>query len=268
MNSKSHLNKNLFNSVYLFLFQCFVVLLFSSCVSQKEVEYLQENAEQIQIYDEAFINDYKLKPKDELYIQISSLDDPSANIFSSSRDQQFTNSGNIQPYGASLISYTIDKEGLILLPVIGIISVKDKTIQQVSEIITNSLANILNQPMVSVKLVNRYVTVLGEIQRPGQYVYTQDKITIYDALGLAGDIMDYGNRNEVIIIRNEDGKNKRILVDLTQSDLLASNFLYLRPNDIVYVKPLKKKFWGMRQFPFAIILSTITAGILLYEVVK
>ncbi|MBI9063790.1 MAG: polysaccharide biosynthesis/export family protein [Marinilabiliaceae bacterium] len=244
------------------------MFMLSSCITQRNLEYVQVDVDDMQTYDEAFVDDYKLQPKDELYIQISSLDDPSARIFSSTGNQQFINVGAIQPFGASLLSYTIDKDGFILLPVIGLILVKDKTIEQVSEIITNSVTKILSQPMVSVKLVNRYVTVLGEVQRPGHYSYSQDKVTIYDAIGIAGDITDWGNRNEVILIRNENGKNLQIPVDLTQSDILASNYLYVSPNDIIYVKPLRKKFWNLRQFPYGVLLSAITAAILLYSVVK
>jgi polysaccharide export outer membrane protein len=252
-----------------FLLNSFIIIYaLSSCITQRNVEYIQDNDNELRTYDEASIEDYKLKPKDELFIQISSLDDPSAGIFSSSSNQQAINAGTIEPYGASLASYTIDSNGLISLPVIGRVSVKGKTVKEVKELITNSLTKILSQPMVSVKLVNRYVTVLGEVTRPGYYSYSQDKITVYDALGLAGDITDYGNRKKVILIRNENGKNLRIPIDLTQPDILASNYLYVSPNDIIYIKPLKKKFWALRQFPYDVILSTITAAILFYSVIQ
>jgi polysaccharide biosynthesis/export protein len=245
-----------------------LTFLLSACVTQQNVEYLQDTCTTIKSFDEALIDDYKLKPNDELYIQINSLDDPKANVFSASGTQPFMNISTIQPYGASLISYTVDKEGFLLLPVIGRIPVLDLTTAQVSEKITKFLTNILSQPMVTVKLVNRYVSVLGEVLRPGHFSYSQDKLTIFDAIGLAGDITEYGNRNEVILTRNEDGKNIRIPVNLTQSDILTSNYYYIRPNDMIYVKPLTKKFWGMRQFPYAVIISTLTTAILLYSVIK
>jgi polysaccharide biosynthesis/export protein len=243
--------------------------LFYSCVTQRTVDYLQDESNTTKDFKEAPGADYRLKPNDELYIQIISLDDPSANIFSASSAQQFLQGGSVQPYGASLLSYTVDKDGFLLLPVLGRISVKDSTLAQVSRTITKSLNKLLNQPVVSIKLVNRYVSVLGEVRNPGHYAYTQDKFTLLDALGMAGDITEYGNRNEVIIARNENGINTRILVDLTKSELLASNYLYIRPNDIVYVKSLqKKKFWDVEQFPYGIIISAITAAILLYSVIQ
>jgi polysaccharide export outer membrane protein len=218
-------------------------------------------------FSEAEIADYRLKPNDELYIQISSLDDATTNVFSGS-SQQFLTTGTMQPFGASLLSYTVDKEGSVLLPVIGKIMVKDKTISQVSEMLKVSLTNILSQPIVSVKLVNRFVSVLGEVNKPGHYSYTQDKLTVFDAIGLAGDVDDYGNRKEVVLLRNENGKNLRINIDLTKSDILTSEYYYVRPNDIVYIMPLRKKFWGLKEFPYSIIISSITAAILLYSVTK
>ncbi len=251
---------------------CFVasvlIFLITSCVTQKDVEYLQDKSKTSKVFNEASIGDYRLKPNDELYIQINSLDDPSSNVFSVNSTQQLLSMGTIQPYGASLISYTIDKEGFLLLPVIGRISVSDKTTTQVGEIITQSLTNILSQPMVTVKLVNRYVSVIGEVRNPGHFAYAQDKLTIFDAIGLAGDISDYGNREEVILTRNENGKNIRIPLNLTRSDLMASNYYYIRPNDVLYVKPLRKKFWAMKEFPYTVVLGTITAALLMYSVIK
>ena len=236
----------------------------SSCVTQRKVEYLQDNNNTS--FKESVFEDYRLKPNDELYIQINSLDEAAANVFSYSRQDPYL--GSMQPYGASLMSYSVDREGYLLLPVIGKILVKDKTVAEVSLLLRESLAHILNQPIVSVKLVNRYVSVLGEVNNPGHFPYAQDKLSIYDALGLAGDITDYGNRKEIVLIRNIDGENLRIRIDLTKSEILSSNYYNLRPNDIVYVKPLKNKFWGMRQFPFSILFSTITTGLLIYNIFK
>lgn len=248
-------------------------LIFSSCVTQKNLEYIQDEDTGIKTFSEAKIDDYKLKPNDELYIQINSLDDATAGIFSNSGSQQSSSLANMQPYGASLASYSIDKEGFVMLPVIGNIFVKNKTISEVSELLKDSLSNILSQPLVTVKLVNRYISILGEVRNPGHFPYAQEKLSIFDALGYAGDITDFGNRNEVILMRNENGKNIRISLDLTTSNILASNYYYLRPNDVIYVKPLKKKFWGMKEFPFSIVLSSvstvlssISTAVLLYTV--
>ena len=244
-----------------------IMLPMTSCITQKNLEYLQDKNVDVKAFDEADFPDYRLKPNDELFIQVSSLDDEAAGVFSNSKEPSY-NVGTMQPYGASMLSYAIDKDGFLSLPVIGSIHVQDKTLSEVTGVLKDSLSHILNQPIVSVKLVNRYVSVLGEVRSPGQFPYAQDKLSIYDALALAGDITIYGNRNEVILVRNENGENIRINVDLNSSDILASDYYHLRPNDMIYVKPLKKRFWGLEQFPYAVILTTITTALLIYTVVK
>lgn len=242
------------------------LFMLSSCVSQQSVEYLQNKSnDTILAYGEASIDNYKIQPDDELLIQVNSLDDPFANVFLASSAQQPVNSGSVQPYGASLVSYTVDKEGYLALPVIGRISVTGKTLSEINETITTSLTKVLRQPTVNVKLVSRYVSVLGEVRNPGRFSYSQEKMTILDALGMAGDITDYGNRKEVILVRSENGINQRVVVNLACSDVLSSGYFYIRPNDIVYVKPLQRKFWDLRLFPYGTILSALTATILMWS---
>jgi polysaccharide biosynthesis/export protein len=238
------------------------------CVSQHEIEYLQKNNKTPKAFKEAEVLDYRLKPNDELYIKVNSLDDPTANVFSTVSGQQSANTEANSPYSASLLSYVINKEGYLQLPIIGNILVKDKTLSEVSLILTDSLSHILSQPIVTVKLVNRYVTVIGEVRTPGHYPYSQDKLSIYDAIGLAGDMTVYSNRKQVTLTRNENGKNILINLDLTNPQILASEYYYVRPNDLIYVKPLKKRVWGMSEFPFAVILSTLSVTLLFYSVVK
>ena len=242
-------------------------LLLGSCVTQKELEYMQDKNKDIRTFKEAPQPEYRLKPNDELYIEVTSLDNATAGVFANSKEQAYY-VGTMGPYGASLLAYPVDKEGYLNLPLIGHIYVQDKTLPDVSAVLKDSLSHVLNQPIVTVKLINRYVSVLGEVKNPGHFTFSQDKISIYDALGLAGDITVYGNRKEVLLIRNENGINKRININLTRSDILAADYYNLRPNDIVYVKPMKKRIWGFEQFPFAVVLSTITTALLIYEVTK
>ena len=245
-----------------------LITLFSSCVTQRNVEYIKDKKAGTTTYTEPVIPDYKLKPHDELLIQINSLDEEAANVFSNSTNRQSLNYSYIDPYGASLLAYPVDKEGYLLLPVIGSVLVKDKTLEEVSVLLQSSLKNVLNQPAVTVKLINRYVSVLGEVNSPGHYPYTKDKLSIFDAIGIAGDMTDYANRESVTLVRNENGENIRINLNMTKPDILSSGYYNVRPNDIIYIKPLRKKFWGMRQFPFSVVLSAITTGLLIYNVVK
>ncbi len=241
-----------------------IAILFSSCVTQRDLEYLRDrNNETTTFFREAEIPDYKLQINDELNIDIKSLDDPSTNVFQQISPQI---SGYTTPFSASLSSYMVDKSGYIQLPVLGSIHVESKTIPEVITMLQDSLDQILSFPQVKVKLVNRFVSVLGEVKNPGHYSYSQEKLTIFDALSLAGDITIYGNRNDVILARNENGKNLRINIDLTSATIMSNEYYYIRPNDIIYVKPMSKRFWGLSQFPWQILLSSISTAVLLYTV--
>ena len=242
------------------------LLLLSSCVSQSKLQYLQDKDLNIKSFKEVELPDYRIKPNDELSIQVNSLDEAAANVFSNNRQDTYI--GTVTPYGASLMSYSVDRDGFVLLPLLGNILVKDKTVSEVSLILKDSLNHILNQPVVSVKLINRYISVLGEVRNPGHFPYSQDKLTIYDAIGLAGDITDFGNRKNVILIRNINGENLRINMDLTKSEILNSEYYNLRPNDIIYVKLVRQKFWNISQVPISLFLSAITTTLLIYSIIK
>jgi polysaccharide export outer membrane protein len=166
------------------------------------------------------------------------------------------------------MSYAIDKDGFLHLPIIGKVTAKDKTLAEVSTLLQESLVNILNQPSVTVKLVNRFVSVIGEVNNPGHFIISQEKISVYEAISLAGDITDFGNRRHVILLRNENGENKRINLDLTKSDILDSEYYNLRPNDVVYVKQVRQKFWNISQVPISLFLSAVTTALLIYSIIQ
>jgi len=237
---------------------------FNSCITQRDLEYMKKDKHTPVVVNEAAFAEYKLQPSDALYIKISSLDDAASNVFAQSGGVQTT----LDPYSAYLSSYTVDQEGFVNLPVIGKIQASGKTTVQVTELIKDSVKNILSLPIITVKLVNQYVSVLGEVRNPGHYVYSQDKLTIFNALGLAGDIAPYGNREHVTLIRNENGKTIRVNFDLTNPKVLTSDYFYIQPNDLIYVKPMKKRIWGMETIPFALIFSTITTGLLIYTIIR
>jgi len=245
-----------------------ILLIFlSSCFSQKKVEYLRIENSNKRGFTEADFPDYKLKSNDELFVQINSLDEATTNLFSNATNQQ-SSSSTMSPYGASLLSYSVDKEGYVFFPVIGNVLVKGKTLSQVIEILKDSLIHVLNQPIITLKLVNRYVSVLGEVRNPGHYPYSQEKLSIYNALGLAGDITDYGNPGKVVLVRNENGENTQVKLDLTDPEILGSKYYYLRPNDLIYVKPLHSKVWRVRQIPLTLFFSAVTTGLLIYNIFK
>ncbi|MCT4647290.1 MAG: polysaccharide export protein [Carboxylicivirga sp.] len=240
----------------------------TSCLTLGSIEYLQDESDDKICFDEPEMEILRVKPYDDLFVQISSLDDVTSNVFTNTNAQQSMQMGSMSAYGASLISYTIDKDGYLNLPVIGKLHVDGRSLAEISKLIEKELNNILNRPVVSVKLVNRYVSILGEVRNPGHFTYSQEKLTIYDALGLAGDMTNFGDRRQVILTRNKEGKNCRVCIDLTKSDVLASEYYFVRPNDMIYVKPMGRRFWGLDRFPYTVILSTVTVGLLMYTAIN
>lgn len=253
----------LFRKVIFYVLLIFSILL-NSCVVQHDLEYMKAKKESPVASYEPEFSEYHLQPNDALYIQISSLDDIASNVFAQSAGQQ----PNLDPYSAYMSSYTIDQNGYVQLPVIGKIHASGRTTLEVVDLIKDSVENILSLPVITVKLVNQYVSVLGAVRNPGHYVFSQEEFTIFNALGLAGDITIYGNRKEVMITRNENGKVFTMNFDLTSPEILSSKYYYIQPNDMIYVKSMNKRFWGMEQFPFVLILTTITTGLLIYSVIQ
>lgn len=162
-----------------------------------------------------------------------------------------------------LNSYTVDPKGNIIFPFIGPVYVLGKTIDETTAIIENIMNEYLKEATIIVKLVNFNITFVGEVRRPGEYKIYQDKINIFEAISLAGDISDYGNRNEVKLMRTSEEGTRLHVLDLTSEDILESPYYYLKPNDIIYVVPLKGKQFAFSTFPYALLFSTITTVIVL-----
>ena len=261
-NSKSSVDPRLLMSGWI----C-CILFFSACVTQRDLHYLQNQADKAhpdneQAYKASEPDGYYLKPGDDLVIQISSLDN--ATYFSALGSQQ--SSGMLRPYAEFAGNYSINREGYLFIPLIGNLQAQGKNVEEIGETIRVSLGNILNQPVVTISLANRFISVLGEVRNPGRYSFEKEGLTVFDALGLAGDITDYGNRNDISVIRNDKGMNHVFALNLTDPAILGTEYYYIQPNDIVYVKPLKKKFWSFQQVPYAIILSTISTSLFFYSV--
>ncbi len=251
-----------------FLLFIVVIALLSSCVTQKQVKYLQ----QLQKDDTAHSYttkpgvDYKIQPKDNLYIKIFSLDEKTYSFFNkagSANYSDFVNDASIY-----LNSYSVSNDGNIEFPIIGKIYIKDLTVEQAKDMVQKLVDEYLKETMVVLKLVNFNLTVLGEVRRPGQYKIYQEKINIFEAISLSGDMTDFAERGKVALIRQtKDGARVNYL-DLKSSKILNSEFYYLKPNDIIYVSPLGMKRWGFESFPWAVVFAGISTAILLINYIK
>jgi polysaccharide biosynthesis/export protein len=246
---------------YSFLFVGILALLFSSsCVTQKQIRYLQHEQEK----DTAKTwtkrgPEYKIQPKDYIYIRIFSLDEKTYLFFNKTSLSGGSYNDYVNDASIYLNSYTVNTEGFIEFPIAGKIYVKDLTVDEAKEKIQKVVDEYLKETLVVVKMVNFNVTVVGEVYKPGKFKVYEEQLTIFDAVSLAGDMRDFADRAHVSIIRHVKGGSKVVTLDLNSDKILNSDYYYVMPNDIIYVPPLKVKSYGFEAFPYAVVLTAITA---------
>jgi polysaccharide biosynthesis/export protein len=237
-----------------------LLLVYSCSTPLHEVTYLNGIKPGLTYVNGPKPDEYRVRPNDQLFIQVIS-DDPLNAAFLNLVNTQ-GNTGNLGNSANSLelITYLVDEHGNIAYPQLGEIKVEGLTTAQVRDIVQQKVNTYLESASVFVKLVNRNITVLGEVRNPGQKLMVKNQLTIFEALGTAGDITDYGNRRTVKLIRElPEGKHIAEL-NLTDPNLLVSPYYYVLPHDIVYVEH-STKVYGAKNMPYAAPLS-ITASII------
>ena len=221
------------------------IVILSSCVSQKEMVYLQGNTSGLNKVT-AVNAKYHLQVNDVLQIQVKALDQNLVKMFSTQTDGTANNKNNAS--GLYFNGYNIDNEGNIRIPVLGKLFVLGKTTDEVQNIISKKLLSDYFKKdtyiFVSAKLSGFRITVQGEVGKPGTITLYQNNVTILEALANAGDINDIGDRKTVLLIRKTPNGQDIHTLDLTQIEVLNSPYFNLEPNDYIYVKPLKQKSWG------------------------
>jgi len=231
----------------------------SSCVPNRKMVILQENAKapSTMSTERSTPGEQYISSGDELYIRINSMDEYTEyyNIT--------TEGGMYGRYDPSLSSYTVEINGTVFLPMIGNIYVAGFTLEEAGKKIQEMYKGYLNQPAVNVRYVDKIVTVLGEVNDPGVFTFTRREISILEALAHASDMTVYGNRNKVMVIREEENVVYRHRIDITEPGVQGSKYYYIQPNDIIYVEPLKRRIWGFETVPVGLIFTTITTSLLL-----
>lgn len=239
-----------------------LILIASSCTPHKKMVYLQHQAE---ASDTLMFSrpDYFIKPGDILHIRVLTLDEESDVMFNSEDNRRMgAGSGASNNISVFLHGYSVGDDGTVKMPVLGDVKVAGMTIARATKEIEEQIEEYLIGATVVIKLVNFSITVLGEVRRPGNYYIYDNQFTIMDAIGLAGDMTDFGNRQVNIVRQTEQGATFATL-NVTDSKAVVSEFYYLQPNDIVYVQPHRVKRLGFAQFPFALVFSTISTTLLL-----
>ncbi len=212
-----------------------------------------------------------VRPDDVLNITIQTLD-PSANSILNQGNLPM-NSGAVtgpnerNTTQATVSGYLVDKDGFVHLPYIGDVLVKDLNTQQVKQLITEKISVYFNDPVVNVRFTNFKITVLGEVRNPTTFLIPNENPTIFDALGLAGDITMDGRRDNVMLIRTaDDGSRQIVRLNLDSTSSIASSYFYLKPNDVLYVEPTADAVAGASNYrvrDIAVISSAISLMIII-----
>ena len=208
------------------------VLFCTSCANRKNLIYLQQDSVQLNtIYE---LNSPKLQAGDILAISVTADDIRATQPFNQISPYQ---GGTIQTTNPFIPTYAIDNNGEIDFPKLGKIKLAGKTRTQAMDFLRSELGKFIVDPGVSMVVRNFRVTVLGEVKSPGTYSVDNDRITLLEALGMAGDLTINGVRKNILVIREQDGKKQEYRIDLTKRDVLNSPVYYLAQNDVVYVQP-------------------------------
>ncbi|WP_374166333.1 polysaccharide biosynthesis/export family protein [Arcticibacter sp. MXS-1] len=226
-----------------------VLFLFSSCISQKRITYFQKNGQPDTMrLVQAFTP--KIQPDDILSVYVNSLNPAASSFFN-----PYSNGVNVQPEDANLLGTTysastatraaqnitpgfrVDEKGMIEIPLVGRLKVAGLTTSQARDTIRVLLKPFLKEPTVNVRFLNFKISVMGEVARPSTYLIPNERITLPEALTMAGDLTIFGKRENVMIMRETNGVKEFATVDLTRRDLFSSPYYYLHPNDVIYVEP-------------------------------
>ncbi|WP_210520979.1 polysaccharide biosynthesis/export family protein [Hymenobacter terricola] len=255
--------------VYRLLFLVLCGLWVGGCVSQRQLPYLQSPsysaAKPVEVANARAV--YHIQANDVLSIRVQSAQTEFNELFNISDTRSYLGG---DPSALYLTGYSVNPDGQINLPTVGNVAVQGLTVEQVQALVqkkidayvTNKGANVL------VKLLSFKLTVLGEVRNPGRFLIYNGQATVLEALGLAGDLTEFGNRQNVKLVRQTDKGAEVVLLDLTNPDLLRSPYYYMMPNDALYVEPLKARTSRANANNLGIVFGGISAVVLLLSYLR
>jgi polysaccharide export outer membrane protein len=238
-------NKNLINCILISL-SAALILSISSCSSIKNVKYftdIPDSGKNVKLNNIPFIEP-TIQTDDILSvnIQVLDIDGPKTLSVGNQQSSAVGNSSVSGTGGQTVTGILVDRNGDVEFPVLGKVHVAGLTTEQAREAIRERTLRDYKNPSVTVRFANFKITILGEVEKPGTYVVTTERVNILDALGLAGDLTIYGKRDNIKLIRTKaDGDREVVMLDLTKKAILNSPYYYLRQNDYIYVEPIKTK---------------------------
>jgi polysaccharide export outer membrane protein len=230
----------------------------AGCIPQKETVYLQNKSDDKNYQDPyseltSITERYILRPNDQLFIQVNTSNPKLSEFFNPSRS-----GGSGSQQNQSLYTYPIDDNMDIDFPFVGKINFEGCTLQEARDKMEEVLVPFVNDAHVKLRLANNSFVILGEIGSPGRIEMGKEQITIYEAIALAGDVRTFGKRKEIKIVRPDGDGYKTFFVDITDNSIVGSDEYYVYPNDLIYVKPMKAKSFGIGEtFSLGIVSSLL-----------
>jgi polysaccharide export outer membrane protein len=246
-------------NLFFFILTLLVMYSLTSCVNTKQAGYFSD-AEDTTMLVKTEDMDAIIQKNDIISVYITSLSPEASAVFNMPNTQPAGTSTTMGNSGA-LGGYLVNSEGNIQIPILGLVKAAGNTKKQLKADITNSLIEkkLLIDPIVTIRQLNYEVTVIGEVARPTVINVPSEKISLLKALGMAGDITVFGKKDNVMLIRDVEGKRKVKRINLNSKNFLTSGYYYLQPNDIVYVEPNKQKVINANRNP--VLLPTILSSL-------
>ena len=238
-----------------------IVLVFSSCITNRDLEYIKSNSELNA--GQVNLQDYRLQKGDLLSVQISTATEQQHDFF----NKESSSSSQLMLQNPYLFGYLIKDDGSLDLPTFGIVNAAGFTLRELEGIIKNIAVSYFESPVVKINIINFEITILGEVNSPGTFKIVNPEVNMLYALSLCNDITQFGNRRKIKVIRNKDELNRVFYVDLTKRDILNDSDFMLQPHDVIYVAPLKKKFYAFNNITniVSISLSAFTLFLLIKQ---
>jgi polysaccharide export outer membrane protein len=246
----------------LFLLSLLMLLSLSSCHLREKMVYLQPNLNDTLVKTTPVMNYAPLLRTDDLLqIQIGGQDQEALAAFQFYVNQSENQAGNqMMSQVVANLTFLIDNQGNINFPVLGFVKLAGLTRLDATLKLQSLLEEYVQGAVVNIQVKNFKVTVLGQVERPGTYTMPSDRVTILEALGMAGDLQATGLRKNVLVVRELDGKRQEFRLDLTSKDIFTSDAYYLRQNDVIYVEPNKgARFEGQNMQEITQVLTPIVS---------
>lgn len=266
----------LYKRIYQGFLAASVVVMMASCGSTKDVAYFQ-NAADVDLSKSAYLYDARIMPKDQLTITVSTTNDEAATPFNMTVPTPYT-VGQRNTYSQAMLQmYLVDNNGYINFPILGPLKVQGLTKTEAEAMIQEKIRPYMAEtenPIVTVRMSGYQISVIGEVNRPGTFTVSREKITVLEALAQAGDLTIYGVRNNVQLIREDaTGKKSIYFINLNDANIINSPYYYMQQNDVLYVTPNKVKaqnssVGSMTTLWFSATSILISLTSLLYNILK